>query len=108
MAAAIVAIYHLQVHFAIRSGGHSPNPLWSSVGPDGILLDLQRLDDIKISTDNAKISVGPGARWGNVYESLNASKLAVAGARDPSVGVGGFLLGGKNNSHSTGLDLKAD
>lgn len=92
MAISIISFYG--VTFAVRSGGHSPNPGWSSVGENGILIDMARLNTISLSDDRSYASVGPGARWLNVYQHLDAEKAVVPGARVPQVGVGGFILGG--------------
>jgi FAD/FMN-containing dehydrogenase len=40
------------------------------------------------------VTLGSGNRWGHVYEVLEQYGMAVAGAREAHVGVGGFLLGG--------------
>ncbi|GKT43289.1 FAD-dependent monooxygenase yanF [Colletotrichum spaethianum] len=79
--------------FAVRSGGHSPNPGWASIGREGILVDLQRLNQVQLSDDRSFASVGPGGRWGDVYSTLDAQKAVVIGGRLPSVGVGGLILG---------------
>lgn len=81
--------------FAVRSGGHSPNPGWSSIGSQGILIDLSKLSSVSLSSDGKVASVGPGLRWGEVTEALNPEKAVVLGGRLPSVGVGGLILGGK-------------
>lgn len=39
--------------------------------------------------------IGPGARWGDVYAVLETLGRSVAGGRDASVGVGGFVMGGR-------------
>ncbi|KAG6995617.1 DNA-directed RNA polymerase III subunit rpc5 [Physcia stellaris] len=83
-----------QAKFAVRSGGHNPNPTWASIGHDGLLVDLNQLNALKLSRDKKLVSIGPGNRWSNVYEYLNASGKFVAGARVPEVGVGGQILGG--------------
>ena len=88
-----------QAKFAVRSGGHNPNPTWASIGHDGLLMDLNQLNALKLSQDKKLVSIGPGNRWSNVYEYLNASGIFVAGARVPEVGVGGQILGGKLNTH---------
>ncbi len=91
-------IQYFQVQFAVRSGGHSPNPGWSSVTQPGILIDLSQLDDITISDDRKTVTVGPGQRWGNVFAALDPYGISVIGGRIPTVGVGGLLLGGKHPS----------
>jgi FAD/FMN-containing dehydrogenase len=40
------------------------------------------------------VSVGPGARLGNLYADLDPMNLTVVAGRDSAVGVGGLTLGG--------------
>ena len=82
------------IKFAVRSGGHSPNPGSSSIGQDGILIDLSRLRTVALSKDRSFARVGPGLRWAEVYAALDPEKTVVVGGRLPTVGVGGLLLGG--------------
>lgn len=95
VAEAIRIIHAFNVTFAVRAGGHSPNPGWSSIGKGGLLLDLQRMDTITLSTDNTIVSVGPGARWGAVQDVLQDYGATVVGGRISDVGVSGLLLGGE-------------
>ncbi|KAJ5816164.1 CAZyme family AA7 [Penicillium robsamsonii] len=104
----VKVINFFQVKFAVRSGGHSPNPGWSSVGGQGILLDLSRLNSVSLSTDGQIASVGPGLRWGEVTAALDAEKAVVIGGRLPSVGVGGLILGGGYHHMSNRFGLAAD
>ena len=89
----IISFYNIK--FAIRSGGHSLNPGFSSVGKDGILIDMQRLNAINLSEDKLVASIGPGARWGAVMKVMDSSRVFVVGGRLTDIGVGGLLLGGK-------------
>lgn len=61
----------------------------------GITIDLVRMKDITISEDGGIVNVGAGCRWGEIYEVVEPRGLMVVGGRDSTVGVGGFLLGGK-------------
>ncbi|KKA20903.1 hypothetical protein T310_5043 [Rasamsonia emersonii CBS 393.64] len=76
-----------QTKFSVRSGGHSPNPGWSSIRKPGILIDLQKLNKIAISTDKSVISLGPGGRWGDFYTALDPYGVSVIGGRLPDVGI---------------------
>jgi hypothetical protein len=58
---------------------------------------------MSISRDRETFSVGPGVRWGQVYEFLDPYDVTVVGGRIPQVGVGGLLLGGKPLSFTTGI-----
>ncbi|GAP85194.1 putative fad linked oxidase-like protein [Rosellinia necatrix] len=96
------------VKFSVRSGGHSPNPGWSSINHQGILLDLGLLNSISLSSDSSFASVGPGARWNDVYQTLGEQEAVVVGGRVPSVGVGGLILGGGFFFFSNQFGLAAD
>ncbi|KAK4185136.1 hypothetical protein QBC35DRAFT_504349 [Podospora australis] len=101
-------IKSFRVPFAIRAGGHSPNPEWSSIDGGGILLDLQQINVVTVAGDGSSVSVGAGARWGSVYDALESKNRAVIGARDRSVGVGGSILGGGYHHLSNQFALAAD
>ncbi|KAL9118079.1 MAG: hypothetical protein Q9187_005380 [Circinaria calcarea] len=60
-----------QTKFAVRSGGHSPNPGWSSMEKPGVLIDLKNLNKVAISADRKLASLGPGGRWGDVFTALD-------------------------------------
>lgn len=94
MSKTLAFVHFFRIKFAVRSGGHSPNPGWSTLNEPGILIDLQKLSDITVSDDKKIASVGPGARWINVYEALDPYGVSVIGGRIPGVGVGGLILGG--------------
>lgn len=94
VATSMQIINFYQAKFAVRSGGHSPNPGWSSIGSEGILLDLELLDSVTLSSDGTVASLGPGGRWANAMSILNAEGVSVQGGRLGDVGVGGLLLGG--------------
>ncbi|KAF4625681.1 hypothetical protein G7Y89_g12485 [Cudoniella acicularis] len=94
--------------FAIRSGGHSPNPGWASIDEGGVLIDLGNLNSIKLSSDSKVASIGPGSHWGAVYNFLDPFGVTVVGGRIPQVGVGGLLLGGGLSHFSSQFGLAAD
>lgn len=79
--------------FAIRSGGHSPVSHTASI-EDGVLIDMRRFSDVVPAEDGSNVTIGVGAKWGKVYQVLDAKQLAVAGGRNSAVGVGGLILGG--------------
>ena len=49
---------------------------------------------ISISKDNKSVTVGPGARWINVYQYLDPRGLTAIGGRVFDVGVSGLTFGG--------------
>ena len=79
--------------FAIRSGGHAPSAGVANID-QGVTIDLGLLHDVKLSADRKTVDIGPGARWIDVYESLEPFDISVSGGRVSDVGVGGLVLGG--------------
>ncbi|KAI0195405.1 hypothetical protein EV127DRAFT_185250 [Xylaria flabelliformis] len=80
-------------HFSVQSGGHMPVPGAQEVN-NGVMVDMSRFNQRTFNRDKSIASIGPGQIWLDVYEWLAESGLAVAGGRYPTVGVGGFLVGG--------------
>jgi len=94
---------------AIRSGGHAPYA--SNNIKDGVVIDLSRLNSVTHKPCNGKpgiVSVGTGARWGEVYNTIQAQGIMVAGARENRVGLGGFMLGGGFSWYSGYRGICAD
>ncbi|KAI1130845.1 FAD-binding domain-containing protein [Nemania abortiva] len=79
--------------FAVRSGGHMPNPGAQSVD-HGVMISMSNFNTKSLNADKSIASIGPGQLWAEVYNWLAAYGLAVNGGRYPTVGVGGVLLGG--------------
>lgn len=79
--------------FALRSGGHATFASAANI-ENGLVLDLSRWNQVEISDDRSVVSLGPGARWRDVWQVLDPLGITVAGGRDADVGVGGYLLGG--------------
>ena len=83
-------------NFAVRSGGHTT---WAGANniKDGVTIDLSALNSVTYNEDDSTASIGPGARWRGVYESLSKLGVTVPGGRAGTVGVGGLTLGGGNS-----------
>lgn len=79
--------------FAVRGGGHM---FWAGAAniQDGVTIDLSQMNQIVVSRDRKITSVGPGARWQDVYAKLDPMNLSVVGGRAGTVGVAGLTLGG--------------
>ncbi|KAF4636553.1 hypothetical protein G7Y89_g1531 [Cudoniella acicularis] len=88
----MIVISILQTKFAVRSGGHLVAPGYNGVGSDGVLIALQNLNRLAMSADTKTLTVGPGQRWGPVYNFASTYNVTVLGGREPTVGVGGLLL----------------
>lgn len=86
----------------------------ANINSPGVLISSTNLNTFKLSKDNRTLSIGPGQDWGKVYNYLNGTNLMVLGARQVTVGVPGFLLGGgisfygyEHGLASTGGKIKA-
>lgn len=52
------------------------------------------MNQFSVRPDNSVVSLGPGLRWGDVYNALDPYGVSVIGGRIPHVGVAGLILGG--------------
>ncbi|MFJ8110900.1 FAD-binding oxidoreductase [Streptomyces sp. NPDC096132] len=76
----------------IRSGGHS----WvgNGVRDGGMLLDLSRLRDVTVDPATRTAAVQPAVKGPALLEQLAPHGLFFPTGHAPTVGLGGFLLGG--------------
>jgi FAD/FMN-containing dehydrogenase len=89
----IQALVAAKQKFAIRSGGHTPYAGAANI-EGGVTIDLGLLNWTRFDEASETVDLGPGGRWGPVYEELRKHGRVVAGGRDGHVGVAGLLLGG--------------
>ncbi|KAJ4362592.1 hypothetical protein N0V85_009355 [Neurospora sp. IMI 360204] len=85
----------LGVPVTIKCGGHSYAGF--STTNEGILLDLVRMNKVDLDVENDLITLQGGALWGHAYKAVVNGRhngIIINGGRCPTVGVGGFLLGG--------------
>lgn len=94
VALALRIVTTLQAAFAVRGAGHNANSGFSSIGQEGILIDLGAMNQLTLNDDKSVVSIGPGNTWDVVYGTLGKFNLTAAGGRAAGVGVGGLLLGG--------------
>ena len=73
---------------AVRSGGHGLLPV-----EDGLVVDLAEFTSIEVGAGGL-ISVGGGARWGDIATALAPHGLGISSGDTRDVGVGGLTLGG--------------
>ena len=74
---------------ATRSGGHC---LAGHSSTSGMVIDVSSMRSVSVSDGVA--TVGPGARLGDVYDSLDKHGLTIPAGCGPSVGIAGLTLGG--------------
>ncbi|KAI1492419.1 hypothetical protein F5X96DRAFT_691612 [Biscogniauxia mediterranea] len=107
VADALAIIKRTGSKFVIRTTGNNPNPGFSSIDESGVVLDLSQMNSKSLDADNV-LHAGAGCTWGEVYAYLEEKKRSVTGARDETIGLGGFLLGGGlpafPNLHGLGSD----
>ncbi len=90
----------------ICSGGHS----WAQnhIRNGGLMLDLSRLNEIKIDAGKKTATVGPGCLCGEVNAALAREGLFFPVAHAYTVGIGGFLLQGGFGWNSRMLGLACE
>jgi FAD/FMN-containing dehydrogenase len=77
------------VEFAVRSGGHCFAGRSSTTG---VVIDVGPMHDISLS--DGVVTVGAGARLGQIYDALERHGRTIAGGCGPTVGIAGLTLGG--------------
>ncbi|KAI1158872.1 Glucooligosaccharide oxidase [Nemania serpens] len=80
----------------IRCGGHSYAGFSTALEKNNILMDLRKMNKVRLDVQADTITIGAGCQWGEVYRSLingDHNGLVINGGRCPWVGVGGFILG---------------
>ena len=94
------------VDLAIRSGGHSA-PGFGTVD-DGVVLDLSRINDVRVDAEAKTARVGGGATWGDLDHASHAYGLATTGGIISTTGVAGLTLGGGIGHLARGCGLSLD
>lgn len=91
-----------------RAGGHS---FTGSSSCNGVMIDVRNLNTLNYDTASMTITAGVGNTLGemfyNVITSSGGSRIIGVGLC-PSVGVGGYMLGGGHNPYSGLLGLTCD
>ncbi|PYH89375.1 FAD-binding domain-containing protein [Aspergillus ellipticus CBS 707.79] len=99
---------HANAPYALKSGGHNFNAGFSSTN-GGVLISFnENLGSTVQNPDGNTFDVGPGARWGDVYEVTEKSNQVVVGGRLGNIGVAGYTLGGGLSYYSAQYGLACD
>ncbi|GAE00290.1 FAD-binding oxidoreductase [Paecilomyces variotii No. 5] len=92
IAGAVQKVVAAGAQFAVRGGGHMNYPGSNNI-QGGVLIALEKLQDIKINDDT--VELGPGLRWYQVYDALEPYGRITLGGRLKTIGVPGLtLIGG--------------
>ncbi|KAF9225427.1 FAD-binding domain-containing protein [Gyrodon lividus] len=78
--------------FAVKGGGHTTNPGFSST--TGVQIAMFHFSDVVYDSEAQTATIGAGLTWDTVYAALEPYGVNVVGARGPGVGVSGLCLGG--------------
>ena len=104
--AAVAAGRDSGLDLAIRGGGHSV-PGFGTVD-DGLVIDLSRMNNVRVDPVKKIARVGGGAIWGDVDHATYPFGLAAPGGVISTTGVGGLTLGGGIGYLTRGFGLSID
>jgi UDP-N-acetylenolpyruvoylglucosamine reductase len=77
---------------SVRCGGHNAAGL--GVCDDGIVIDLARINYVRVDPSSRTVQVGGGCKWRDVDHAAHVFGLAVPSGIISSTGVAGLTLGG--------------
>jgi FAD/FMN-containing dehydrogenase len=92
VAAAIAFARARGLALSVRGGGHGY--AGKAVVEDGVVIDLSRLDGVRVEPAARRAHVGGGATWAAVDAATAEHGLAVTGGTVSHTGVAGLTLGG--------------
>jgi hypothetical protein len=80
----------------IRCGGHSYAGFSTALEKNNVLMDLRKMNKVRLDVKADTVTIDAGCQWGEVYRTLingDHNGFIINGGRCPYVGVGGFILG---------------
>lgn len=81
-----------QLKVAVRSGGHNSNG--AALRDGGLLIDVSAMGEIRIDVSGQRASIQTGVRSLELVTAARAQGLSFPVPHCPSVGLGGFTMGG--------------
>ena len=91
---------------SVRGGGH--NIAGNAVCDDGLMIDLSRMNFVRVDTEAKTAAVGPGATLGDVDGETQKYGLATPTGINSTTGIAGLTLGGGFGWLSRKYGLTAD
>ena len=88
----IEAAREFDLPLAVKGGGH--NVAGNAVCEDGLMIDLSRMDSVRVDPTDRTVRVGPGATMADLDHETQAFGLATPGGFNSETGVAGLTLGG--------------
>ncbi|KAG2068765.1 FAD-binding domain-containing protein [Suillus decipiens] len=95
-----------QTPFAVKGGGHSANPGFSST--PGVQIAMTQFSEVVYDESAQTATIGMGLVWEDIYSSLANYDMVVVGGKDTDVGVAGVVLGGGYSCLSNQYGLAVD
>ncbi len=92
VAAAIAFARAQGSELSVRGGGHGY--AGKAIAENGVVIDLSRLDGVRVDRQARRAYVGGGAAWAAVDAATTEHGLAVTGGTVSHTGVAGLTLGG--------------
>ncbi|KAF5375482.1 hypothetical protein D9757_009957 [Collybiopsis confluens] len=92
--------------FAVKGGGHTSNPGFSST--TGVQMSMKNFAGVDYDQNAGTVTIGASLVWDAVYGKLQPHGVTVLGGRFPSVGVSGLLLGGGYSWKANAFGLGSD
>lgn len=71
---------HPDVKFAVKSGGHDPNPGHASI-EGGVLISMNELTGATYDKEKGLVYVKPGGEWNDVIGALEPQNMTLVGGR---------------------------
>jgi len=75
---------------------------------NGVVVDLSKINDTRLSEDRKSVSIGPGSTWQAAANKLDGTGIGIPTGRCPSTAVGGVTLGGGISFFAPKLGFAAD